>query len=147
MHLLSRSSLVIALLLSTGCEYIPFSGSELEGSVATAPSDWSDVAQASVIRLETNPADPYSVKLWMVDLGPALYVHAGANRTTWVENIEVDPNVRLQIGEKVYELKAERVTDAATFKQFSDAYEVKYDTRPRNDNIGEVYLYRLEPRG
>ena len=146
MQLFSRSILVFAFMLSAGCEYIPFSGSELEGTVAAAPSNWSEVAQARVVRLETNPTEPYSVKLWIVGLGPALYVHAGANRTTWVENIEADPNVRLLIEDNIYELRALQVTDAATFKQFSDAYEVKYGNRPRNENIDEVYLYRLDPR-
>ena len=30
--------------------------------------------------------------------------------------------------------------------RFIAAYEVKYDRRPRNENIGEVYLFRLARR-
>ena len=50
------------------------------------------------------------------------------------------------IEHKIYELRAEQVTDASVFAQFSDLYETKYGSRPRNDNIEEVYLYRLLPR-
>jgi hypothetical protein len=146
MRVLQRWLAVLAMVSIVACEYIPFSGGELEGTVAPAPADWSGVAHESVIQLETDPANPYSVKLWVVALGPALYVHAGANQTTWVDNIETSPNVRILIGDKIYELRAEQVEDAAVFEQFSAVYETKYGTRPRNENIAEVYLYRLAPR-
>jgi hypothetical protein len=39
-----------------------------------------------------------------------------------------------------------RVEDAAEFASFADAYEKKYGMRPRNENVSEVYLYRLGAR-
>jgi hypothetical protein len=125
---------------------IPFSGGKLEGRLTPAPEEWTGVAQAEVIQLETLPSDPYSVKLWIIGMGKLLYVHAGANRATWVENIEVNPEVRLLIDGLLYELRASRVEDAAEFEAFSDAYEVKYGNRPRNENVNEAYLFRLESR-
>ena len=55
------------------------------------------------IQLETRPADPYSVNIWVIALGEHLYVHAGANRSEWVEHMEADPNVRLRVGDSIYE--------------------------------------------
>lgn len=148
LKMLSSRSLVavsFALLLAA-CEYLPFSGGELIGELAPTPADWGATAAVDVIELETNGTDPYSVKLWVVAIDGALYVHAGANRTTWVENIEQDADVRLLVAELLYELRAERVTGAAEFARFSDLYESKYGRRPRNENVDEVYLYRLGPR-
>lgn len=145
--MITRILTLTTLLLLAGCpESIPFSGGELGGTVSPAPTDWTDVAQAQVVRLETRPEDPYSVRLWVIGMGPLLYVHAGANRTTWVENIESNPNVRLQIGETLYELRAVRVEDADEFVTFADAYETKYGHRPSNEDVSEAYLFRLEPR-
>ena len=139
-------SLMIIAALMAACSYIPFSGGALSGTLTAPPNDWTQVASPSVVELETQPSDPYSVKLWIIGLGPNLWVHAGANRATWVEHMEVDPNVRVLIGDALYELAAERVTGAEEFGRFADAYEEKYGNRPRNENIAEIYLYRLVPR-
>ncbi|MCX2982821.1 hypothetical protein EYC98_18315 [Halieaceae bacterium IMCC14734] len=132
--------------LMLGCGYVPFSGGELNGTLTPAPAQWGSIADVNIIELETNPTEPYSVKLWIVDMGPSLYVHAGANQATWVVNIEQDPNVRLLVGELLYELRAERVATEAEFASFSDRYEEKYGNRPRNENVAEAYLFRLQPR-
>jgi hypothetical protein len=132
--------------LLLGCGYVPFSGGELNGTLTPAPADWASTAQVNIVELETNPTEPYSVKLWIADMGSSLYVHAGANQTTWVQNIEQNADVRLLVGELLYELRAERVTSAGEFDRFSDRYEAKYSTRPRNENVAEAYLFRLQAR-
>ncbi len=138
--------MLLATLLS-GCDLIPFSSGELSGSLTEPPADWTAVASEDVIELETNPAEPYSVKLWIIGQGADLYVHAGANRATWVEHIEQDDNVRLLIGESLYELRAVRVESAEEFAAFAAVYEEKYGNRPRNENVNEAYLFKLLPRG
>jgi len=132
-----------AVILLSGCGYIPFSGDKLEGTLTSAPDDWTEIARVDIVQLETHPQDPYSVKLWVVGIGPKLYVHAGANRTTWVEHIEADPQVRLLVESSLYNLRAVRVVDSEEFRTFSDAYENKYGRRPQNENVAEVYLYQL----
>ena len=139
-------TLCFALTLLAGCQYVPFSGGALEGTLTAPPGDWTEAASVDIVEFETNPTDPYSVKLWVIGDGPDLYVHAGANRATWVEHIDVDANVRMLIGTNLYELRAVRVTSAEEFKRFSDVYEVKYGNRPRNENVEEAYLFRLTPR-
>ena len=145
--LVKKHWLAIALLtLLAGCDWIPFSGGQLQGTATPVPADWTTVAAANVIQLETNPEDPYSVKLWIIGDGPNLYVHAGANRATWVEHMDTDPRVRVLIDGALFELRAERVTTQAEFDAFSNLYEAKYGNPQRNGNVGEAYLFRLLPR-
>lgn len=145
--MIPRTLIVLAAFALTG--FGPFfllPGGELEGKVTPVPADWSLVRDIKTVQLESRPADPYSVNIWVIGLGTVAYVHAGANRTTWVEAIEADSRVRLRVDDAIFELVASRVTDAAEFARFSDAYEQKYDRRPRNENVAEAYLFRLEPR-
>ena len=75
-----------------------------------------------------------------------MYLHAGGNRTTWVEHLERDPHLRIRVEENLYELAAVRVESEEEFATFADAYEVKYGIRPRNENIDEIYVLRLGAR-
>ena len=109
-------------------------GGKLEGATAPAPSDWAFTDEVKTVQLETRPEDPYSVNIWAVGIEPLLYVHAGTNRSRWVENIEDNPDVRV------------RVEGQDEFARFSNAYEKKYGLRPRNESVKEAYLFRLEAR-
>ena len=144
----SLLSIVAFAFLVSGCggPFVLFPGGALEGEVAPVPSDWSFTDEISTIQIETNPADPYSVNIWVLALDGSLYLHAGANRAAWVEHLEADPRLRIRVEGKLYELAASRVTDAAEFARFADKYENKYGTRPRNENVAEVYLLRLDAR-
>ncbi len=151
MPLLSRRATIFSLvcLASTvGCNgpFVLLPGGQLEGPIAETPADWVFSDEVWTVQVETLPADPYSINIWAVGLSDHLYLHAGGNRTTWVENLEVDPNVRVAIDGTLYELAASRVEDAGEFARFADAYEVKYGMRPRNENIEEIYVYRLGAR-
>ncbi len=138
---------VIVALSACSSDWVPFSGGALSGTSTSSPADWRTVAVTEVIQLETQPADPYSVKLWVVEAQGNLYVFAGASYSTWVEHIDANPNVRLEADGSIYELRAERVTDAAEFQVFAERWEAKYGRRPRNENVDETYLLRLVPRG
>jgi hypothetical protein len=133
---------------SAGCErpFVLLPGGALEGATAPAPESWSFTDSIKTVQLETRPAEPYSVNIWVIALGEHLYVHAGASRSAWVEHIEADPNVRIRIGDAVYALSAARVEAQDEFDRFSDAYERKYGRRPRNENAAEAYLFRLGAR-
>jgi hypothetical protein len=143
--------LVLVLVLGvsiTGCRgpFLTLPGGALDGSTAALPKSWSFTDAVTTMQLETAPGDPYSVNIWVTAVGDRLYVHAGANRATWVENIEADPQVRLRVEGSIYELAAARVETQEEFDRFSDGYEQKYGRRPRNENVAEAYLFRLEPR-
>jgi hypothetical protein len=146
-----KTSFVLAFLLIAsiaGCSgpVVLFPGGTLEGPTVANPEGWSFTDDVDTVQLETRPADPYSVNIWVIALGDVLYVHAGANRARWVENIEADPNVRLRVNDSIYELSASRVSAQEEFDRFSDAYEQKYGRRPRNESVVEAYLFRLGPR-
>ncbi|MCP5057851.1 MAG: nitroreductase family deazaflavin-dependent oxidoreductase [bacterium] len=138
--------LLIASVAGCSGPLVLLPGGAIEGPTATIPDDWSVTDEIDTVQLETLPADPYSVNIWVVGLAESLYVHAGTNRSTWVENMEADPNVRLRANESIYELVASRVEAQEEFDRFSDAYKQKYGLRPRNENVTEAYLFRLKAR-
>ena len=147
----AKPLLLVVLVLAAsvaGCDgpFVILPGGALGGSTAATPDSWSFADEVDTVQLETRPADPYSVNVWLIALGGNLYVHAGDNRSTWVENMEADPSVRLRIDVSIYELLAARVEDQEEFDRFSDAYEQKYGRRPGNENVAEAYLFRLSAR-
>jgi hypothetical protein len=135
--------LVLPLLLACGPTLL-FPGGELNGTSASPPEDWAWTDEIDTIQLETRSEDPYSVNIWAVGIDQKLYVHAGANRSTWVENMEADSSVRVLINDDLYELEAFRVEDQGEFDVFAIAYETKYGSRPRNENVDEAYLFYLQ---
>jgi len=135
-----------APLAGCGGPFLLLPGGALEGTTAAIPDGWAFTDAVKTVQLETRPADPYSVNIWATAAGDHLYLHAGASRSTWVENIEADPDVRLRVDASIYELAAARVSGQEEFDHFSDAYERKYGRRPRNENVAEAYLFRLGAR-
>ena len=142
------SALGLALVLGLGCNdpTLLLPGGALEGKEVAVPTSWTFSDDVSTVQLETNPADPYSVNIWAVGIEDRLYIHAGANRTTWVEHLEADSAVRVRIEDDIYPLRSARVTEQSEFDAFAEVYEEKYGNRPRNEDVGEAYLFRLVAR-
>jgi hypothetical protein len=149
--MVTRPALFLALMLAgpiagCGAPFVLLPGGALEGSTVATPDSWSFTDAVKTVQLETRPADPYSVNIWVIAIGENLYAHAGTNRSAWVENMEADPNVRLRVNDSIYELAASRVDGQKEFDLFSDAYEQKYGRRPGNEKVAEAYLFRLGAR-
>ncbi len=92
--------------------------------------DWSFTSNANEIFIETVTPYwiPHSVTAWCVTVGDELYVAADdADKKSWVANVARDPNVRLKIGDKVYEQKLVPVTDAATIASIDSGFARKYE--------------------
>jgi hypothetical protein len=143
----TRISILSTCFLFMACgPFILIPGGALDGSSSPSPADWAWTDEVSTIQLETRPEDPYSVNIWIVADGDKLYIHAGANRSAWVENMQAYPAVRVRIEDKIFDLIATRVEDQQEFDHFADGYEKKYGTRPRNSTVAEAYLYRLMAR-
>jgi hypothetical protein len=141
----ATSAGLLLLVFATSCgPFLLLPGGELEGTDVPVPADWSLLADRSTVQIETRPEDPYSVNIWAVGMGSVVYIHAGANRSKWVEHLETNPALRLRVDEDIYALRATRVETQEEFNTFSDAYEEKYSVRPRNETVGQVYLFRLE---
>ena len=74
-HVGSAAAIVGLLLLafSMGCgPFLLLPGGELEGTSVPTPADWSFLADISTVQIETRPEDPYSVNIWVVEMGAAL---------------------------------------------------------------------------
>ena len=116
----------------------------MEGETAAVPSNWDFTRTIKTVQIETRPEDPYSVNIWIIDNGPVLYIHAGANQAEWVMHLESDRRIRVRIEGKIYDMVSSPIGDQEEFAMFADLYEAKYERRPRNEDVSEVYLFRLE---
>ena len=123
----------IAIALTVACSIDPSDerpGLGLSGEVVQqAIEDWSFTSDAKEIFIETTTSYwiPHSVTVWCVTVGDELYVAAdNADKKSWVANVARDPNVRLKIGDKVYEQKLVPITDAATQTSIDSGYVRKY---------------------
>jgi len=146
-----RPSILLGLLvLSFGCggPFAMIPGGALSGPVQSAPSDWSFTNDVENIQLETRPEDPYSVTLWGVGVGSDFYVASGGGtESTWAQNIDANPDVRLRVGDDVYELLAVRTQEPADRERFLAAARLKYDNfEPSEEDASKAVLYRLEAR-
>ncbi len=136
-----------ALVLACG-PMGPFPGGRLSGNVAAeVPDDWSFADAQDTVQLETRPSAPYSVNLWGCGIGDSFYLASGGGGDArWVEYIVEDPNVRLRVGDTIYELRAVRVEDDAESVRFVEALSRKYDWEPSGREREDAWLFRLIPR-
>jgi len=144
MRIYFLAALTAVILSISGCAYVPFSAGKLKGTPTEALADWREIASVSIIQLETNPAQPYSVNIWMIAEQARLYVFAGDNYAQWVQNIESNQSVRLQAEGKVYDLRAYRVIDPDEYLSFTHAWNKKYESDRTDSDVQENYLFRLE---
>ena len=124
----------IAIALMLACSLDPSDqrpGLGLSGEVhQQAVEDWSFTSDAYEIFIETVTSYwiPHSVTAWCVMVGDGLYVSADdADQKSWVVNVARNPNVRIKIGEKVYEQKLVPVTDATTMASIDSGFARKYE--------------------
>jgi hypothetical protein len=138
------------LLLNVGCggPLVMIPGGKLSGTVQPVPSDWAFSDEFEDVQLETRPSNPYSVNIWGVADGGRFYIASGRGlESTWAKHIEADPDVRLRIGEHLYELRAVRTDDPQDRVRFLAAVKKKYDGfEPDEEQAAESVLYSLESR-
>ncbi len=141
-------SLVACCLLLIACDdpTLIMAGGALSGTVSEPPEQWQFAEASGLAQLETRPEDPYSINLAYVQLNARMYVYAGDTRTTWVEHMDVNPLVRIRIGDTIYPLRAVRVNDPDELDEFAELWASRsmFQRDPRN--FDEVWLYRLESR-
>jgi len=142
---LALVSLVALLACNGPVGLLP--GGALEGEARPAPSDWtSAVGDYDTCQLETQPTDPYSVNIVCTVVEGRLYLNAGDTETQWVKNMGADPNVRLRVSGFLYELRAERVSDAAELATFGQAWTDQSMFRRDPRELEQVWVYRLVAR-
>ena len=137
--------LCAALALACASPLGPFPGGRLSGEAAPAPQDWAFTRDVMIVQLETRPERPYSVNVGCIDYDGALYVGSpDPESSRWVANLVLDPEVRLRVGDRVYDLRAARVTGDEWVLAGRALYE-KYDLslEPGKE---PGWLFRLDPR-
>ena len=139
-RIIASIACVLSITVSLACSIEPSDqrpGFGVSGEVAQQPiQDWSFTSGAKEIFIET--ATPYfiphSVTIWCVTLDNQLYIGAWeADTKRWVANVARDPNVRLKIGDEVYEQKLEPIADAATIARLNAGYASKYEYDEEED--------------
>jgi hypothetical protein len=122
--------LVVGLL--GGCEPEDTQpGLWLSGEEADAlPTDWAFTDEHREIAVEV--ATPYlirhSVTIWCAQVDGTLYIAASAPDTkNWPGWVADEPNVRLKIGDDVFAVALDQLSDAAEIASVAQAYQQKYD--------------------
>jgi hypothetical protein len=138
----------ILIALTVGCSLDPSDarpGLGLSGPVQEqVVDDWSFTEDAYEIFIETSTSYwlPHSVTAWCVTVGSELYVAADdADNKAWVVNVARDPNVRLKIKDKVYELKLVVVDDDATIASIDSGFVQKYEYDEEEEDVDEDMTY------
>jgi len=140
-------SLLVLCIGLAACEpIVMIPGGALEGSLSSAPTDWSFTDSEDTVVLETRPEDPYSVNVWGVAAAGQFFIAAGDSEGQWAKNILEDPRVRLKIGDALYELQATPTDDPADLEAFLAAVKKKYDFEPDPDQRAASTLFRLGAR-
>ena len=140
------TSLLAVLAVACNGPFGLLPGGRLDGETRSVPANWERIGESGQMQLESRPDDPYSVNVNFTVVDGELYVNAGDNRAEWVEHIEADPNVRLRIDGTVYELRAERVTDADEIARFGKAWTRQSMFLRDPTQFEEVWIYRMVPR-
>lgn len=121
-------------------------GGALSGTIADVPDNWQLAEPSGLAQLETRPEDPYSINFTYVQLNGRFYIYAGDTRTNWVKHIELNPLVRVRVGNTIYPVRAVRVNNDNEIGEFADVW-VDLSAFQRDPNgFEEVWLYRLEAR-
>lgn len=141
-----RALAAAALLAALGCGPVP--GGALSGQPAPPPAAWGDAlgGERAFCEIESRPADPHSIQLECFVVDGALYVqsHRWAladwwPTESWAAIWLAQPDVRVRIGERLYDLRAVRVDDPAVRTPILT--ERGYDPVPDG-----IVLFRFEPR-
>ena len=145
---MSIRPLFLLLLASLGCSgpFVLLPGGKLSGEAGGVPSDWASAGESGTVQLETRPEDPYSVNIAYTVIDGRLYINAGDTETRWVKNMTANPLVRLRMDGVLYDLRAERVTNAAEISTFAKAWTSQSMFRRDPSEMEEVWIYRLAGR-
>ena len=144
---------VVPLMLFAACDgygpYGPIPGGRLAGTPVTSEvEDWSFTEGYETYAVETRPSEPYSITTWGVASGGHFYVPTrDPQEKAWVQYVLSDAQVRLRVGDRIYERRAVHVTDPSEFQRVIPDLVAKYSLEePGDDETGEVWLFRLDPR-
>jgi hypothetical protein len=119
-------------------------GMRLPGQVAAFPSDWTFTNDHPEIAIEVRTPYllPHSVTIWCAEVDGELYVGAREPGTKhWPGWADRNPDVRLGIGDRVFEVRLAPLDDAGRIARVRRAYAAKYDLPPVAPGQGPPIRY------
>jgi hypothetical protein len=154
MRVRASLSLIVAVLVCTAC-FGPSDrrpGMKLSGRAADYPADWSftDAHQEIAIEVSGFLGLPHSVTIWCASMDGDLYLGArDPESKRWPAWTDADPNVRLRIDGKLYDVRLTPLEDAATLERLRPVYAKKYDlpALPPGESPPPSRYWRVGPRG
>lgn len=122
----------VSLVLLIACEPSDRTpGLWLSGNtINTYPSDWTftDSHREIFVQVSTPYFLPHSVTIWCAQANGDLYIAArDPESKNWVGWIGNDNQISLKIGEDVYDVAAQELTDEKMVSVAALAYKEKYD--------------------
>ena len=144
---------VLVGLQACGGPLGPFPGGILSGTEHTDQVEsWSFATNVEVAQLESQPADPHSINVWVGVVDDQLYIPSslifGAENPQereWVRYVLADPRIRLRIEDRVYSLNLERVLDEDTITQVKNVLLAKY-AEETTEQTDQAWVFRVSNR-
>lgn len=141
---------LVALSLVLGCEpQDRRPGLWLTGTPREFPSDWSftDAIPEIAIQVHTPYLLPHSVTIWCAEVNGDLYVAAAnpedKNWPGWVREV---PEVRLKVGDDVYDVTLDELTEPERIAPVQRAYAEKYHLDGQgSEGTSSVRYWAVEP--
>jgi hypothetical protein len=85
--------------------------------------DWSFMEPSTRVILEVRPSDPYSLYIRAYQHKGVLYLNSISPENRWTQFLLEDPNLRLKVENKIYEVRATRVENPALVNEIQEAME------------------------
>lgn len=140
---LTLAALLTAVRFSSG-PFGPIPGGRLSGELVVDPTpDWSVLDSTKYVQLEMH--GPRSVELVVVRVGRDAYVGANyPDQKVWPAIVAAHPDVRLRVGNRLYDRRAVRIADADESRRLLAAASSKYGF-DLSLGTGIVRFFRLDP--
>ena len=141
--------ILVSALLTAGCEpedQTP--GLWVSGTAREFPSDCRFTNGHREIALEVGTPYfiPHSITIWCAELDGELYVAAARPETkNWPGWVDDDPEVRLGIGDRIYEVKLVPITDASLIARIRRGASAKYNRAPPPGDVA-IRFWQVQPR-
>ena len=126
-------------------------GTWLTGTHAAFATDWGFTANEHEIAIEvpTPYLIPHSVTIWCASMDGKLYVGASNPESKrWPKWADAQPNVRIKVGDSVYEVHLAQLSEADEIERLRAVYAEKYQLNAGSGvgAIPSVEYWRVEPR-
>jgi hypothetical protein len=151
MTLTPRTGIAIAIAIAMAGCFGPKDrrpGMRLPGEVAPTPSDWSFTKDYPEIAIEVRTPYllPHSVTIVCGMLDEMLFVGARDPETKrWPGWVDDDPEVRLGIGDRVYEVKLVPITDPALIARIRQGASNRSGRAPPPEDVA-IRFWQVQPR-